>query len=62
MQVVHESTVKSMRMEKDVVESAGKGAIVGLHFNKNFDFLVDDKVVCYKTVKVAQTLKWDLGF
>ena len=54
--------MKSMRMEKDVVESAGKGAIVGLHFNKNFNFLEDDKVECYRTVKEPQKLDWDLGF
>lgn len=60
--VVHESALKSMKVEKEVVESAGKGIIVGLHMAKHFDFLEDDKVVSYRTIKVPQTLSWDLGF
>lgn len=51
-----------MRIEKDTVDSAGKGTIVGLHLQKHFDFQEDDKVICYKVNKVLQKLKWDLGF
>ena len=38
--------MKSMRMEKEVVERrASKGAIVGLHFTKHFDF--EEDVGCF---------------
>lgn len=62
LQVLHESVVKTMRMEKDPVDSAGKGAIVGLHLQQHFEFQEDDKVICYKVNRVPQKLKWDLGF
>ena len=54
--------VKTMRMEKEPVDSAGKGAIVGLHLQQHFEFQEDDKVICYKINRVPQKLKWDLGF
>jgi hypothetical protein len=51
-----------MRVEKDPVDSAAKGTIVGVQLQQNFDFREDDKIVCYKVNSLSQSLKWDLGF
>lgn len=51
-----------MRTEKADVSSASEGKEVGLKFTKDFGVEVDDKVMCYRTLKVEQSIKWDLGF
>lgn len=62
LQVLHEGKLSGLRTEKQDVRSAAKGIEVGIKFAKDFDFQLADKVVCFRTVQVSQTLKWDLGF
>lgn len=61
-QVVHEGELSGMRNEKQDVHSAKKDTEVGFRFTKDFDFEEEDRIVCYKTLTVPQTLDWDLGF
>ena len=61
-QVIYEGNLTGMRTEKDDVSSASEGMEVGLKFSKDFGIEVDDKVVCYRTFKVEQSVDWDLGF
>lgn len=54
--------LSGLRTEKQDVRTAGKGTQVGVKFAKDFDFQLDDQVVCFRTVQVPQNLKWNLGF
>ena len=63
LQVVHEGKLSGFQTQKQDVQSAGKGVQVGIKFAQNVeDLQLDDEVVCFKTVRIPQTLKWDLGF
>ena len=61
-QVIHEGPLAGMRTEKSDVSSASEGTEVGLKFSKDLDFELGDRVVCYRTFTVEQSIDWDLGF
>ncbi len=60
--MVHEGTLSGMRTEKSDISTATEGTEVGLKFTKDFDIELNDKVVCYRTSKIAPSVEWDLGF
>lgn len=60
--VIWKGSLSSLKHLKDDVQVIKAGMDCGLSLDKNVEFIIGDKIICYEEKEVPQTTSWDPGF